>query len=83
MPSNSLQSGGIPIGLMHSVGGCESGFAIPDPVENNIVWSGCYDSILERYDLETGHARNVSVWPDNPEGWAAAELPYRFQWTFP
>jgi hypothetical protein len=83
VPSNSLQSGGIPIGLMHSVGGCESGFAIPDPVENNIVWSGCYDSILERYDLETGHARNVSVWPDNPEGWAAAELPYRFQWTFP
>ncbi|SVB38686.1 uncharacterized protein METZ01_LOCUS191540, partial [marine metagenome] len=83
VPSNSLQQGGIPIGLMHSVGGCESGFAIPDPVENNIVWSGCYDSILERYDLNTGHARNVSVWPDNPEGWAAADVPYRFQWTFP
>ena len=83
VPSNSLQSNGIPIGLMHSVGGCESGFAIPDPVENNIVWSGCYDSILERYNLETGHARNVSVWPDNPEGWAAADVPYRFQWTFP
>ena len=83
VPSNSLQSNGIPIGLMHSVGGCESGFAIPDPVENDIVWSGCYDGILERYDLKTGHARNVSVWPDNPEGWAAADLPYRFQWTFP
>ena len=41
------------IGLMHSVGGCESGFAIPDPVENDIVWSGCYDGILERYDLRT------------------------------
>ncbi|MEC9302442.1 MAG: sialidase, partial [Acidobacteriota bacterium] len=83
VPSNSLQSNGIPIGLMHSVGGCESGFAIPDPVENDIVWSGCYDGILERYDLKTGHARNVSVWPDNPEGWAAADLLYRFQWTFP
>ncbi|SVE16549.1 uncharacterized protein METZ01_LOCUS469403, partial [marine metagenome] len=27
--------------------------------------------------------RTVSVWPDNPEGWAAQEIPYRFQWTFP
>jgi hypothetical protein len=25
----------------------------------------------------------VSVWPDNPEGWAAADVRYRFQWTFP
>ncbi len=82
-PSNSLTGGGIPIGAWHSVGGCESGFAIPDPKENNIVWSGCYEGILERYDLETGHARNVMVWPDNPEGWPAGELKYRFQWTFP
>ncbi len=82
-PSNSLSGGGIAIGEWHSVGGCESGFAIPDPVDNNIVWSGCYEGILDRYDLRTGHARNVSVWPDNPEGWPAAELRYRFQWTFP
>ncbi len=25
----------------------------------------------------------MSVWPDNPEGWAAADVRYRFQWTFP
>ena len=82
-PSNSLTGSTIPIGEWRSVGGCESGFAIPDPVDNNIVWSGCYEGILERYDLSTGHARNVSVWPDNPEGWPAAPLKYRFQWTFP
>jgi len=82
-PSNSLTGGDIPIGAWHSVGGCESGFAIPDPVDNNIVWSGCYEGILERYDVRTGHSRNVSVWPDNPEGWPAGELRYRFQWTFP
>ena len=82
-PSNTLESGDIPIGAWHSVGGCESGFAIPDPVENNIVWSGCYEGILSRYDHSTGHSRTVSVWPDNPEGWPAGELKYRFQWTFP
>jgi hypothetical protein len=82
-PSNSLTGSTISIGEWHSVGGCESGFAIPDPVDNHIVWSGCYEGILDRYDLRTGHARTVSVWPENPEGWPAAPLRYRFQWTFP
>ncbi len=80
-PSNSLTGGTIPIGEWHSVGGCESGFAVP--AGNDIVWSGCYDGILAVYDTRTGHSRNVSPWPDNPEGWAAGELRYRFQWTFP
>jgi photosystem II stability/assembly factor-like uncharacterized protein len=82
-PSNTLTRGRIATTVWHSVGGCESGWAIPDPSDSNIVWSGCYDSILERYDLRTGHSQNVSVWPDNPEGWAAGDVRYRFQWTFP
>lgn len=82
-PSNSLTGGGIPIGAWRPVGGCESGFAIPDPSDSGVVWSGCFEGILERYEDATGQARNVSVWPDNPEGWAASELRDRFQWTFP
>ena len=62
-PSNSLQ-GYIPVGLWHGVGGCESGFAKPDPNDNTIVWSGCYDGGLERYDMKTGYAREVRVWPE-------------------
>jgi len=80
-PSNSRTGGSIPIGEWHSVGGCESGFAMP--AGNDTVWSGCYDGILDVYDVRSGIARNVSPWPDNPEGWAAGELRYRFQWTFP
>ena len=82
-PSNTLRGRSIPVGEWGSVGGCESGFAIPDTVTNETVWSGCYEGILERHDLTTGISRTVSVWPDNPEGWAAQEIPYRFQWTFP
>lgn len=82
-PSNTLSGGSIPIGAWTSVGGCESGFAVPDTVTNDVVWSGCYEGILERSELSTGITRTVSVWPDNPEGWAAADLRYRFQWTFP
>ncbi len=80
-PSNSLTGGSIPIGEWHSVGGCESGFAVP--AGDDVIWSGCYDGILDVYDRRNGHSRNVSPWPDNPEGWAAGELRYRFQWTFP
>ena len=82
-PSNSLTGGGISIGEWQSVGGCETGFSVPDPVEPNIVWAGCYDGVLSRYDHRLGLARRVSVWPANAEGWAAGELRYRFQWTFP
>ena len=78
-PSNTLTRGSIPIGAWHAVGGCESGFAVPDPVDNNIVWSGCYEGILDRYDHRTGHSRNVSVWPDDAESWPGEELKYRFQ----
>jgi len=82
-PSNTLSGGTIPIGKFGSVGGCESGFAVPDTVTNDVVWSGCYEGILDRHQISTGISRTVSVWPDNPEGWAAADVRYRFQWTFP
>lgn len=81
-PSNSLQ-GYIPLGLWKGVGGCESGFAQPDPFDNNIVWSGCYDGGLERYNQETGHARDVRVWPEAGYGWAPADMKYRWYWSFP
>ncbi|MEZ4415715.1 MAG: glycosyl hydrolase [Gemmatimonadota bacterium] len=81
-PSNSRQ-GAIPLGLWEAVGGCESGFSIPVPRDSNIVWSGCYDGGLERYDRRTGQARNVRVWPEAAYGWTPADLKFRWHWTFP
>lgn len=81
-PSNS-QMGGIPLEMWRRVGGCECGFAQPDPFDNNIVWSGCYDGGLERFDLRTGYARDVRVWPEAAYGWKPADLKYRWHWNFP
>lgn len=81
-PSNSRQ-GFIPVGLWRDVGGCESGFAQPDPVNNNIVWSGCYDGGLQIFDLRTGHVRDVRVWPEASYGWPPALLKHRWHWNFP
>ncbi|MCH8144917.1 MAG: sialidase [Gemmatimonadetes bacterium] len=91
-PSNSrvggFGGGGIPRGMWHSVGGGESGFATPDPTDPNIIWSsasgsGARGGIVVRYDERTRQFRPVEVWPENTGGWPAAELKYRFQWTFP
>jgi hypothetical protein len=34
-------------------------------------------------DHRTGQQRDVNVWPDNPMGWGAEGMKYRFQWNFP
>ncbi|MFB6273147.1 MAG: glycosyl hydrolase, partial [Salinibacter sp.] len=81
-PSRSLE-GGYALGLWHTVGGCESGMATPDTVSDRWVWSGCYDSGLQRYDLKTGHARDVRVWPEAGYGVPPRQKKYRWNWNFP
>ena len=85
-PSNSRMrgwGGGIPSGLWRNVAGCECGFTYADPEDNNIIWGGCYNAGLDRFDLRTGHNRSVRVWPKSPMGSPAGLLKYRFNWTFP
>jgi len=95
-PSNSrLDEGGrgfggrsgIPRGMWHSIGGGESGFATPDPVDPNIIWStasgsGSVGGIVVRYDESRRQLRDVEVWPDNENG-PPADLKYRFVWDAP
>jgi photosystem II stability/assembly factor-like uncharacterized protein len=67
----------------YSVGGCESGYIAPHPVDTDIFYAGCYGGSLSRYDHETGATRAVNVWPENPMGQSAEDLVERVQWTFP
>ena len=81
-------SAGIPRGMWHGVGGGESGFATPDPVDPNIVWSsasgfGAAGGIVVRYNETNRQFRQVEVWPESTIGWPAETLRYRFQWVFP
>ncbi len=80
--------GVIPRSAWIGVAGGESGWATPDPVDNNIIWSsasgsGSVGGIVEVFNLKTGQARNVEVWPDQVNGSTAADLKYRFVWTAP
>ena len=79
---------GIPRGEWHDVGGGESGFATPDPIDPNIVWSsasgsGAGGGIVVRYNEKLRQYRQVEVWPEATFGSPAKDVKYRFQWTFP
>ena len=67
----------------YAVGGCESGYIAPNPVNLNVFYAGCYGGALSRFDMATGATRAVNVWPENPMGQSAEDLVERVQWTFP
>jgi photosystem II stability/assembly factor-like uncharacterized protein len=87
-PSNSRLAGGtIPRAMWHAVGGGESGFATPDPVDSNLIWSsasgsGMVGGIVVRFEENRRQFRNVEVWPDQSNG-PAEGVKYRFVWDAP
>lgn len=63
--------------------GGESAHIAVDPANDDIVYGGSYGGFLTRVNHETGTVRAINVWPDNPMGYGAEEMKYRFQWNFP
>jgi photosystem II stability/assembly factor-like uncharacterized protein len=74
---------GIAASDWYSVGGGESGYLAPKPDDPLVTYGGSYWGHITRYDHRTREVRNITVWPDYPGGRQAADLKYRFQWTFP
>ncbi len=64
------------------MGGCESGFTIPDSTDPNVVWATCYGNSVTRWDARYKEAHSVSPWKhtlDSPP----EKLKYRCHWTSP
>ena len=65
-----------------NIGGCESGFTIPDPTNADVVYASCYGNKVTRWDARTGTARSIEPWMvslDSPPN----EAKYRCHWTAP
>jgi photosystem II stability/assembly factor-like uncharacterized protein len=75
--------GAITIADYYEIGGCESGYIAVRPDDPQIVYAGCYQGYMTRYDHRTKQSRDITVWPEASSGWPARDLKYRFQWTFP
>lgn len=66
----------------HGLGGCESGFTLPDPTNPDIVWASCYGNEVSRWNAKSKLARAVSPGIhtlDSPP----TETKYRCHWTPP
>ena len=81
--SRSFTGRGIGEDDWEPTAGGESGHIVAMPGDPDIVYGGSYGGTLTRTNHRTGERRSVDVWPDNPMGWGAAELKYRFNWNFP
>ena len=66
----------------HTLGGCESGFTLPDLTDTNIVWATCYGNEVTRYDARTKLARSVSPWLHTLDA-APDQVKYRCHWSPP
>jgi photosystem II stability/assembly factor-like uncharacterized protein len=69
--------------IFYAVGGGESGYIAPDPLDPNVFFAGSYGGFLSRLDRETGQQRAVNIYPNNPMGYSSIDIKERFQWTFP
>ena len=67
----------------YSPAGCENATVAVDPRNPAITYGGCYMGAFSRYDHSRRQERDISVGLRNYDGWAAADVPERFQWTFP
>ncbi|NAY91508.1 glycosyl hydrolase [Muricauda sp. JGD-17] len=63
--------------------GGESAHIAVDPTNNDLVYGGSYGGFLTRVNHENNTVRGINVWPDNPMGYGAEGMKYRFQWNFP
>ena len=89
-PSNSLSIRARAFRARPGMRWAEANPALPRPTRRipNIIWSsasgaGSVGGIVVRFDQRTRRTRDVEIWPETTTGASAAEVKYRFQWTFP
>jgi photosystem II stability/assembly factor-like uncharacterized protein len=76
------RGGGGGVAWEQGIGGCESGFTIPDPNDPNIIWASCYGNEVTRFDARTRRARSVSPWIHTLDS-EPTKTRYRCHWTPP
>jgi photosystem II stability/assembly factor-like uncharacterized protein len=68
---------------IYAVGGGESGYIAPDPLNPNIFYAGSQGALLTKYNRADGATRDIQVYPLFFSGMPAAALKERWQWTYP
>ena len=64
------------------MGGGEDGYIATNLTDSNIIYAANHHW-LTRYDRRTKQMRDISPNPETHYGWGAADINYRFWWTYP
>lgn len=67
----------------YSVSGCESAFLAFNPKSPRIVYGGCYQGIIERWDRVTQTTKEIKEYPELALGNTPNSFKYRFNWNAP
>jgi len=68
---------------MYAVGGGESGYIAPSPINPNVFYAGSQGALITRYDRNNGQFRDIQPYPRFFSGEPSSALKERWQWTFP
>lgn len=80
---NQVNGRGIKNEDFHAVGGCESAYCAFDPDNPRFVYAGCYQGIIDEYDQELEHTKDVMAYPYLGLGTRPKDVKYRFNWNAP
>jgi photosystem II stability/assembly factor-like uncharacterized protein len=67
----------------YSVSGCESAFLAFNPKSPRVIYGGCYQGIIERWDRATQTVKEIKEYPELALGNAPNSFKYRFNWNAP
>lgn len=65
------------------VGGCETAYVAFDADNPVLMYAGCYQGIINEYNLELDNSKNIMAYPEMGLGEPSDEQRYRFNWNAP
>ncbi len=65
------------------VGGCETAYVAFDPNNPVLMYAGCYQGIINEYNLELDNTKDIMAYPSMGLGEPSDEQKYRFNWNAP
>ena len=67
----------------YSVAGCESAYLAFDPKNPEVVFGGCYQGIIERWEKSSGEGKPIMQYPELRLSGIPKDFKYRFNWNAP
>ena len=75
--------GGIDWKDWYSVAGCESAFLAFESNDPQLIFGGCYQGIIERWDRASSESKSIKEYPELSLGNAPNSFKYRYNWNAP